>query len=290
MREVEFDMENNTVVVEEVSGLMSAINGAERILWCIIFSVIAIIVARLIDYMISRVLRRTSQKVGAKFTPLMCGFVVKVVHAFVWVITILIVLQIWGINLAPVIAGLGVAGVVLGFALQESIGSIFSGLILAVNNPFGIGDWVDCGDPVVSGTVVGMDAFSVTLVTGDNKKITISNKSVVNAAITNYSAFDKRRVDMVVQVEYGSDIAKAIGVINGVLDGYSEVDQEKKPVVQVSALDSSSVNIIVRPWVPNSEYWNVYWRFQKDIYAALEAAGIGIPFNQLDVHIHKEGE
>ena len=228
-------------------------------------------------------LRKAVKVKNGKLTPLMAGFILKVVQVVIWVFTALIILQIWGINLTPVIAGLGVTGVVLGFALQESISNIFSGLLLALNNPFGIGDYVLLGS--IEGTVTGMDAISVTLLSGDNKKITISNKIVLADAIINYSASDIRRVDMAVSVAYGSDLEKAKDIITNLVKSYPEVLSDKPVIVEVGALSASSIDFIIRPWSKNSDYWTVKWRFQKEICPALNAAGIEVPYNKLDVNI-----
>ena len=231
---------------------------------------------------IKKVLTKVEQKYE-KFTPLMLGFLIKLIQVLIWILAILVVLGFWGINLTPVIAGLGVTGVVLGFALQESISSIFSGMMLAINQPFGIGDYVDIGS--TSGTVKAMDIMSVTLRTPDNKKITMSNKIVWSQVIVNYSDLDKRRLDMTTGVAYGTNLDSAKSVIKSVLDSYPEVLKDPEPVIEVSNLADSEVTFIVRPWVSPSDYWNVNWRFQKDIYNAFEKAGIEIPYNKLDVNV-----
>ena len=246
-------------------------------------SLLTFVIAKIVIKIISKMLRKAVKVKNGKLTPLMAGFILKVVQVVIWVFTALIILQIWGINLTPVIAGLGVTGVVLGFALQESISNIFSGLLLALNNPFGIGDYVLLGS--IEGTVTGMDAISVTLLSGDNKKITISNKIVLADAIINYSASDIRRVDMTASVAYGSDLEKAKGIITNLLKSYPEVLSDKPVVVEVGALSASSIDFIVRPWSKNSDYWTVKWRFQKEICPALSAAGIEVPYNKLDVNI-----
>lgn len=246
-------------------------------------SLLTFVIAKIVIKIISKMLRKAVKVKNGKLTPLMAGFILKVVQVVIWVFTALIILQIWGINLTPVIAGLGVTGVVLGFALQESISNIFSGLLLALNNPFGIGDYVLLGS--IEGTVTGMDAISVTLLSSDNKKITISNKIVLADAIINYSASDIRRVDMAVSVAYGSDLEKAKDVITNLVKSYPEVLSDKPVIVEVGALSASSIDFIIRPWSKNSDYWTVKWRFQKEICPALNAAGIEVPYNKLDVNI-----
>lgn len=250
---------------------------------CLGLSLLTVVIVKIIIKLIGKALTKATRIKNARLTPLMSGFILKVVKVIFWIFAILIVLQIWGINLTPVIAGLGVTGVVLGFALQESISNIFSGLLLALNNPFGQGDYVLIGS--IEGTVTGMDAICVTLLSGDNKKITISNKIVLAGAIVNYSSSDIRRVDMAVSVAYGSDLEKAKDVITKLLMSYPEVIADKPVIVEVGSLSASSIDFIIRPWSKNADYWTVKWRFQKDICPALKAAGIEVPYNKLDVNI-----
>ena len=263
-------------VIDVVTGIaQTSAQALVAIAFKVLLSLLVIVIVKLVNRTIDRLLTKASQKVHPKISPLMAGFIDKVLSSVVWLLGILIVLQIWGINMAPVIAGLGITGVVLGFALQESISNIFSGLLLALNNPFGIGDYVIIGS--IEGTVVSMDAFSVTLATGDRKKITMANKLVLADPIINVSSSDDRRLDMTVSVAYGSDLDRVKGIITDLLESYPEVHRDPVPVVEVSKLNSSSVDFIVRPWVN--------WRFQKDIYDLLNREGIEIPYSKLDVNI-----
>ena len=271
-------------VIDVVTGIaQTSAQALVAIAFKVLLSLLVLVIVKLVNRTIDRLLTKASQKVHPKISPLMAGFIDKVLSSVVWLLGILIVLQIWGINMAPVIAGLGITGVVLGFALQESISNIFSGRLLALNNPFGIGDYVIIGS--IEGTVVSMDAFSVTLATGDRKKITMANKLVLADPIINVSSSDDRRLDMTVSVAYGSDLDRVKGIITDLLESYPEVLRDPVPVVEVSKLNSSSVDFIVRPWVHNSDYWKVNWRFQKDIYDLLNREGIEIPYSKLDVNI-----
>lgn len=242
------------------------------------------VVAKVFNYIIRRVLRKASIK-HEKFTPLMCQFTTKVISVIVWICAAIGVLTVFGINMKPVIAGLGVTGVVLGFALQESIASLFSGMMLAINNPFRIGDYVEIGS--TGGTIHSMDVMSITLTTPDNKKITMANKLVWGSVITNYSYTTRRRVDMVVPVAYGSDYQKAVNLIKDLLLSYPETLTDPLPTVEVAKLDDSSVNIIARPWVLPGDYWTVNWRFQSDILRVLKENNIEIPYNKIDINIRQ---
>ena len=280
---------NNQVVDETIEQAIdwmdvffSSLSMLERIGVNLIVSAIIFFVAKIAVSVVKRLLNKAEGR-HVKFTPLMSGFVFKLLKVLIWIFAILFILAVWGIDLTPVVAGLGVTGVVLGFALQESISSIFSGMMLAINQPFELGDYVDIGS--TSGTVRAMDIMSVTLTTPDNRKITMSNKIVWSQVITNYSSMDKRRLDMNAGVAYGTDLNKAKQVIKDVIDSYPEVLKDPEPVIEVSNLADSEVTFIVRPWVSPSDYWNVNWRFQKDIYNAFKRAGIEIPYNKLDVNV-----
>lgn len=283
---------NNQVVGETIEQAIdwmdvffSSLSMLERIGVNLIVSAIIFFVAKIAVSVVKRLLNKAEGR-HVKFTPLMSGFVFKLLKVLIWIFAILFILAVWGIDLTPVVAGLGVTGVVLGFALQESISSIFSGMMLAINQPFELGDYVDIGS--TSGTVRAMDIMSVTLTTPDNRKITMSNKIVWSQVITNYSSMDKRRLDMNAGVAYGTDLNKAKQVIKDVIDSYPEVLKDPAPVIEVSELADSEITFIVRPWVAPSDYWPVKWRFQKDICEALERAGIEIPYNKLDVYVKKD--
>ena len=198
---------NNQVVDETIEQAIdwmdvffSSLSMLERIGVNLIVSAIIFFVAKIAVSVVKRLLNKAEGR-HVKFTPLMSGFVFKLLKVLIWIFAILFILAVWGIDLTPVVAGLGVTGVVLGFALQESISSIFSGMMLAINQPFELGDYVDIGS--TSGTVRAMDIMSVTLTTPDNRKITMSNKIVWSQVITNYSSMDKRRLDMNAGVEIG---------------------------------------------------------------------------------------
>lgn len=276
MEEYTFSDVMNLVLEESVQRILGI---GTRIL----LTLLVVAVAKFLIVLFVRFMKKMTHAKKSRISPLMSTFIIKVVRVVVWLFALLIGLQVWGINMGPVIAGLGITGVVLGFALQETISNLFSGFLLALNNPFDIGDYVIIGS--VEGTVEQMDAVSITLKTGDKKKITMANKLVLDGAIVNVSASETRRLDMTVSVAYGSDLDQVKEVISSLLSSYSDVLDEPAPVIEVSKLNNSSVDFIVRPWVRNSDYWAVNWRFQKDIYDRLNKAHIEIPYNKLDVNL-----
>ena len=250
--------------------------------------VIAFLVILAIAIALTRLVRKSFKKLQSmhKISSIFGTLMRKVLNAIIWVVAAVFILQDFGVDLTPVIAGLGISGVVLGFALQETIASFFSGFIIAVKRPFEIGDYVSIGG--TEGTVKTMDIMGVSLATGDNKLITMSNKNVWGSVIINTSALDKRRIDMIVPVAYDTDLEKARDVISSVILSYPEVLKDPEAKIEVHTLADSSINFIVRPWVPNADYWTVYWRFQKEIVDAFRANGIEIPYNKLDVTLLKD--
>ena len=250
--------------------------------------VIAFLVILAIAIALTRLVRKSFKKLQSmrKISSIFGTLMRKVLNAIIWVVAAVFILQDFGVDLTPVIAGLGISGVILGFALQETIASFFSGFIIAVKRPFEIGDYVSIGG--TEGTVKTMDIMGISLATGDNKLITMSNKNVWGSVIINSSALDKRRIDMIVPVAYDTDLVKAKDVISSVILSYPEVLKDPEAKIEVHTLADSSINFIVRPWVANADYWTVYWRFQKEIVDAFRANGIEIPYNKLDVTLLKD--
>jgi len=189
------------------------------------------------------------------------------------------------VEIAPLIAGLGVTGFILGFAFQESLGNLASGLMIAINEPFKIGDYVIVAGH--EGTVLKMDMMAAVLATADNKKIVIPNKSAWGSPIVNFSAFGRRRVDIRIGIDYSCDIAKAIRVALEVLPTVPGILTDPTPIVSVAWLDDSQVTLNIRPWAEGANYWSVYNDTQVAIKAAFEQNGISIPFPQLTVHMDK---
>lgn len=275
----------DAVTMTEVVDGISAGFHLPKALAMVITAAIIVLVAKIIIAFIRRALVKVAVK-GLRFTPMMASLVSRIIAVLVWIVAAVAVLDVFGIDLTPVLAGLGITGVVLGFALQESISSLFSGIMIAINNPFRVGDWVDIGD--ISGTVDSIDLMCVTLSSADNKKITMNNTNVWGSTIVNYSFIDRRRLDMVVTVRYSDDLEKAKEAIRGLLASYPEILRDPAPLVEVGSYGDSSISIYVRPWVKPSDYWPVYWRFNADILRTLQANGVDMPFNQLDVHLIKD--
>lgn len=211
------------------------------------------------------------------------AFLVGVVFWLVLSIGLLVVLASLGVNVAPLFAMIGGASFILAFAFQDTLGNLASGLMIMINQPFDEGDYVLVGG--VGGTVKSVSIVATTVTTPDNQIIVIPNKNVWGNVITNVTASDTRRVDLVFGIAYEDSIPDALAILEQVVRAHPATLDEPEPVIRVHQLADSSVNFICRPWVKTEDYWAVYWDLTHQVKEAFEVEGISIPYPQRDIHI-----
>lgn len=246
----------------------------------IVAAVLILLVGWLLIRLLDRGIRKALAKSGRK--KLLANFVVSVVTKASWALLGVMILSRLGVNVGPLVAGLGVTGFILGFAFQESLGNLASGMMIAINEPFKVGDFVEAAG--LQGSIVEVNMMATVMATPDNKRIVVPNKSVWGGPIVNYSAMATRRVDIQVGIAYGADVDRALDVIRETVLRVPGVLAEPAPTVATAALAESQVTINIRPWVRNADYWKVYAETLKSVKAGLAGAGIEIPFPQLVVH------
>jgi small conductance mechanosensitive channel len=188
------------------------------------------------------------------------------------------------VNITPLFALVGGASFIIAFAMQETLSNLASGLMIMINRPFDEGDFVQVAG--LGGTVKHVSIVSTTVTTPDNQVIVIPNSKVWGDVITNVTASDTRRVDLVFGIGYSDSIEQAQKVLEEVVAQHPLILKEPAPVIRVSELADSSVNFIVRPWTKTSDYWSVYWDLQRAVKEAFDANDISIPFPQTDMHLH----
>lgn len=252
---------------------------AMNIVAALLIFLVGWLVIRLVDRGIRKALARGGRK------KLLVNFIVSVVTKSCWALLLVTVLGRLGVNVGPLVAGLGVTGFILGFAFQESLGNLASGLMIAINEPFKVGDFIEAAGHM--GSVIEVNMMATVMATGDNKRIVIPNKSAWGGPIVNYSAMATRRVDLQVGIAYGSDIDRALDVIREAVLAVPGVLAEPAPTVATAALADSQITINVRPWVRSPDYWKVYAATLKAVKEALGREGIEIPFPQVVVHSAK---
>lgn len=198
-------------------------------------------------------------------------------------IGILFALSQLGISLGPLLAGLGIAGFIIGFALQDTLSNFASGMMILVYRPFDVGDFVDSGG--VTGKVDRMSLVNTTFKTFDNQVIVVPNNLIWQRVITNLTAQRTRRVDLTFGISYSDDIDKAKAILKDVVDNYEDILKSPEPNIRVSGLGDSSVDLICRPWVRTEDYWDTYWNLTEIVKKRFDEEGITIPFPQRDVHM-----
>lgn len=217
--------------------------------------------------------------------PSLVGFVSSLAYLGIMAFVFIAALAKFGIQTASFVAILGAAGFAVGMAMQGTLANFASGVMIMVFRPFKTGDFIDAAG--VKGSVKEISIFSTTMATPDNVRIIVPNGKLYGDIIRNFNGYDTRRVDMTVGIAYGASIDKAMGIINGLLAADTRVLADPAPVVAVSELADSSVNIIVRPWTNGGDYWGLYFDFHKNCKEAFDAAGIEIPFPQRVIHMQK---
>jgi small conductance mechanosensitive channel len=201
----------------------------------------------------------------------------------VMLLGVLIAVSQLGIEIGPMLAGLGIAGFILGFAMQDSLSNFAAGGMILVYRPFDVDDLIEAAG--VRGTVKRMTLVSTTILTLDNQTLIVPNSKIWGDVIRNVTAQKIRRVDLVFGISYESDVDHADAVLRGILEKNPRVLADPEPRVEVHALNESSVDFVVRPWVQTEDYWEAYWEITREVKKRFDAEGISIPYPQRDVHL-----
>lgn len=246
----------------------------------IIGAILILIVGRIAAGIGRGVAKAAMKKGGSE--PSLMTFIGNIVYYLIFIFAVVAALARFGIQTASFVAILGAAGFAVGFALQGSLANFASGVMILVFRPFKVGQFINAAG--VAGTVKEIGLFATTLATPDNVKILVPNGKVYGDTITNYSANDTRRVDLVMGIGYSSDIDKAVQVMRDIIKADNRVLPEPAPQIAVSELADSSVNFVVRPWVNAPDYWAVKFDLTEKFKKAFDDADIEIPFPQRTVH------
>ncbi len=235
---------------------------------------------------VRQVVRRAAQ-LSDRFSELLEQFVIKISFRAVMCVGLLVALGTVGVNVGALLAVIGGASFIIGFALQDTLGNFASGIMLLIYRPFDVGNVVEVGG--VSGKIDSVTLVSTTIRTFDNKVVLVPNRNVWGQVITNASASDIRRVDMIFGIGYEDDADKAKAILERVVSRHEMVLEEPEPLIKLHELADSSVNFICRPWVQTDDYWQVHWDVIKEVKEEFDREGISIPYPQQDVHIHQAG-
>lgn len=222
----------------------------------------------------------------SKYDSMLVGFVKSILNAILMLFVVVASLDQLGVDTTSLVALLGAAGLAIGLSMKDSLANFAAGVMLLVFRPFKAGDYVEAGG--TAGSVKNIGIFTSTFNTPDNKMVIVPNGAIYGGNITNFSAMETRRVDMVVGISYGSDLRKAKQILTDMLAADPRILKDPAPKVAVSELADSSVNFVVRPWVKSADFWAVKFDLTEAIKLRFDEENIGIPFPQMDVHLHKQ--
>lgn len=251
--------------------------GINVIIAFIIFFIGRFIIKKLLKFM-DRVLEKSSIDEGV------VKFLDSLVKIVLYIILIVIICGQVGIETTSFAAIMASGGLAIGLAFEGSLSNFAGGVLILVMKPFVVGDYIESNG--VEGTVDKIDIFYTSLNTVDNKSVKLPNGTLSNSILTNYSMNDKRRVDVMVGIDYKDDIKEAKNILTGVMKSYEHILKDEENAVVVKELADSSVNIEIRMWVKTENYWDGKFYLNEAIRDTLGEKGITIPYNQLDVNVH----
>ena len=281
---VEVDVTDASATWTVVMGWLTSTEGGIRWAKNIAFFLFIILIAWILSKVVSKAVKKAVANVNSA-SELLKDFIVNIVRKAIFLVGYVVDLSMLEVNIGPLLAAIGAAGFILGFALQGTLSNFAAGIMILIYRPYDVGDLVD-----VAGTFGKVDAMTIvstTLRKPDNQKVVVPNNMIWGDIITNITGTSKRRVDLVFGIGYGDDIAKAQKILEDILANHEAVLKDPEPAVKVHELADSAVNFVVRPWVETDNYWDVYWDITRAVKERFDAEGISIPFPQSDVHLHQ---
>jgi len=241
------------------------------------------IVGRFAVGMIVNIAHQLLRKSGTD--EMLSNFVCSIVKAILMLFLVIAALNQLGVDTTSFIALIGAAGLAIGLSLQSTLQNFAAGVMLIMFKPFKLGDFVEAGG--VAGVVEKINIFNTVMRTGDNREIIVPNGDIYGGTITNNSARDTRRIDMVFGIGYDDDMRKAKQLLHEILAADERILNEPKALVAVAELADSSVNFNVRPWVKSGDYWGVLYAITEQVKLTFDEHNISIPYPQMDINLNK---
>ena len=254
-------------------------NGAINLVIAIVIFVVGKWLAKRVQSALEAILRKRNVE------EVLVDFLGTIASVMVIIVAVVAAFDQLGIPATSFMAIIGAAGLAIGLALKDSLSNFASGVMLVLFRPFSKDDFIEAGG--VTGTVNEIHLVSTLLTTPDNKLITVPNALMFTGTITNYSAKDTRRVDMVIGVGYNDDLKVAADVLKKICDNHPLVLKDPAAKIFINNLGDSAVDFVVRPWAKSGDYWTVLAEVLETAKVELEAAGCNIPYPQTDVHLHQ---
>ncbi|CAA0107518.1 Small-conductance mechanosensitive channel [BD1-7 clade bacterium] len=248
----------------------------------VVYALAILLIGRWLARRATQLLERFMKKQNHDET--LTSFIGNISYAVLLIVVVLAALARLGIETTSLVAILGAAGLAIGLALKNSLSNFASGVMMLLFRPLQIGNFVDAGG--TSGTVDDINIFYTRMRTPDNKIITVPNSSIMDNPITNYSAESTRRIDLVIGVEYNADLKQVKQLLRDIVGADERILKDQETTIAVAELADSAINFVVRPWVNAPDYWATRFDLLENIKNALDEANIGIPYPQMDLHVH----
>ena len=238
---------------------------------------------------VAKAILRVAQGVMARaeLEETLSRFLGNLLYVLLMTVVIITTINQLGVQTTSLLAVLGAAGLAVGLALQGSLANFAAGVLIVGFRPYKVGDYIEAGG--TAGTVEAVQIFTTVLKSPDNRRIIVPNAHMTAGTITNYSANDTRRIDLVAGGSYADDLDKVRRILQEIVAADSRVLAEPAPTIAVSELADSSVNFVVRPWVNSADYWAVYFDLTEQIKKRFDQEGVSIPFPQRDLHVYQHG-
>jgi small conductance mechanosensitive channel len=252
------------------------------ILLNIFFAAVIVIVGRTVVSWLVKLSRKIM--VRANMDPILINFSSSIINVLLLLFVLIAALDQLGVNTTSMIAVLGAAGLAVGLALKDSLQNFAAGVMLILYRPFRIGHFVEVAG--VLGIVEQITIFNTVMRTPDNREVIVPNGNIYADTITNYSARDTRRIDMVFGISYNDDLLKAKQIMTDIVTGHELVLKDPAPIIRVADLGDSSITFNVWPWVNAADLATVRADLIETIKLAFDANGISIPYPQMDVHFN----
>ncbi|WP_165314003.1 mechanosensitive ion channel family protein [Vibrio ziniensis] len=244
------------------------------------------IVVFIVASIVSKIVRRGVHKAAEKLSggdEIVSRLLSQVAYYAVYLVALVIILDLFGVNTASLVALLGAAGLAIGLALKDTLSNIAAGIMILFLKPIKKGEFVEFSS--YSGKVTDIGLFTSVFETADGLYISSPNSVVWGSTIRNFSRNNKRRMDITIGISYKDSVEVGLEVLNKLASEQEAILKDPEPKVIVHMLADSSVNLQLRAWAPTDQYWDTYWAIQKQIKSRIEEAGLSIPFPQRDLNI-----
>ena len=273
------DLNLGTVSWSDVVDFLShqALDFGQKVLVCIVIYIVGKKLIRLLNKALGKLMN--SRKLDAS----VISFLTSLINILLTVVLLITIINILGINNSSFLALFASFGVAMGMALSGTMQNFAGGVMILLFRPYKIGDYIQAQGQ--EGIVKSIQIFSTVLTTLDNRTIYVPNGGLSNNIIVNFNNQDVRRVEWSIGVEYGTDYDKTKSILQSILFSDKRIMNDPSPYIALKTLNESSVDILIRVWVTRSDYWDVYYDINEQIYKIFEVNGINIPFPNVTVHL-----